>query len=120
MALSVTKLTWGFSIIALLSAAGAAYEFNRIRQIDNFNAAVIAARSPYWMTLSCRDWSLPPPTRKRKKSRRPATRKFLKKNNWNANELKQSAESRTSSARNMKRTSKPTSPSKSRASRVSG
>lgn len=46
MALSVNKLTWGLSIIAIASAAGAAYELNRIRQIDNFNAAVIAAKSP--------------------------------------------------------------------------
>ncbi len=46
MALSVNKLTWGFSIIALVAAAGTAYELNRIRQIDNFNAAVISSKSP--------------------------------------------------------------------------
>jgi mxaK protein len=46
MALSVTKLTWGFSLVALLAAAGAVYEYNRIRQIEHFNAAVVAARSP--------------------------------------------------------------------------
>ena len=43
---SVAKLTWGFSIVALLCAAGAVYEFNRIRQIVAFNDAVIAARTP--------------------------------------------------------------------------
>ena len=46
MALSVKKLTWGLGMVALVTAVGAAYELNRIRQIDNFNAAVIASKSP--------------------------------------------------------------------------
>ena len=33
----VAKLTWGFSIVALLCVAGAAYEFNRIRLLDLVN-----------------------------------------------------------------------------------
>ena len=44
--LSVPKLTWGLSIIALLAAAGIAYEFNRIHQIEKFNEAVTNAKSP--------------------------------------------------------------------------
>lgn len=46
MALSVKKLTWGLSITVLIAAIGTAYELNRIRQIDNFNAAVIASNTP--------------------------------------------------------------------------
>ncbi|HZV99171.1 MAG TPA: hypothetical protein VFF74_09300 [Methylophilaceae bacterium] len=44
--LSVKQLTVGFSVIALASAAAALYEVNRIHEIDAFNSAVTAAKSP--------------------------------------------------------------------------
>ena len=44
--LSVKKLTIILSGLALLSAAGAAYEMKRIKEIRNFNQAVLNAESP--------------------------------------------------------------------------
>ena len=44
--LSVKKLTIILSGLALLSAAGAAYEMKRIKEIRNFNQAVLKAESP--------------------------------------------------------------------------
>lgn len=44
--LSVKKLTIFFSIVALLSAAGAAYEMKRINEVRDFNRAVLKAESP--------------------------------------------------------------------------
>jgi mxaK protein len=46
MAISVKKLTWALTAIAVASAAGAAFEFNRIRQIDAFNEAVSTGKTP--------------------------------------------------------------------------
>jgi mxaK protein len=44
--LTSKKLTWLLIIIAILSAAGAAFEANRIRQIKAFNIAVSTGKSP--------------------------------------------------------------------------
>ena len=46
MALNVKYLTLGLGLIAVLSAASAIYELNRIKQIDDFNTAVINAKTP--------------------------------------------------------------------------
>jgi tetratricopeptide (TPR) repeat protein len=44
--LSVKKLTIFFSSLALLSAAGVAYELKRINEVRDFNRAVLKAESP--------------------------------------------------------------------------
>lgn len=44
--LSVKRLTFVLAAIALISAAAAMYEANRIREIKAFNAAVLSAKSP--------------------------------------------------------------------------
>jgi hypothetical protein len=46
VALSAKKLTWALVAVAIASAAGAMHQANRIRQIDAFNAAVRAAKTP--------------------------------------------------------------------------
>jgi mxaK protein len=43
---TVKKLTWAFSIVALLSAAGSVYTYQRIGQIDAFNQAALAGEPP--------------------------------------------------------------------------
>jgi mxaK protein len=43
---SVKKLTWAFTIIALICLAGSIYTYNRIKQIDAFNAAVNIGKTP--------------------------------------------------------------------------
>lgn len=44
--LSVKKLIWIFSIIAVASTVGAGYQLNRIMQINAFNHAILNAKSP--------------------------------------------------------------------------
>ncbi len=43
---TVKKLTWMLLVIAVLSAVSAAYHFNRMRQIDAFNAAISEGKAP--------------------------------------------------------------------------
>lgn len=43
---TVKILTWAFSIIALLSAAGTVYTYKRIGQIEAFNQSVLAGKPP--------------------------------------------------------------------------
>ncbi len=43
---TVKKLTWLFSIAAILSAVSSAYYYNRIQQIDAFNQAITDAKPP--------------------------------------------------------------------------
>lgn len=43
---TVKKLTWMLLVIAVASAASAAYHFNRIRQIDAFNLAISEGKAP--------------------------------------------------------------------------
>jgi mxaK protein len=52
MALSAKKLTAFLLATTVLAAAGAAWEANRIRQIDNFNRAVSAGKTPVTDTQS--------------------------------------------------------------------
>ena len=44
--ISVKKLITTLIVLAMVAAAGIAYEFNRIRQIDAFNAAVSTGKNP--------------------------------------------------------------------------
>lgn len=46
MALSAKKLTWILLATTIAAGAGAAWQALRIRQIENFNAAVTAGRAP--------------------------------------------------------------------------
>lgn len=46
MALSVKKITWTLIVIAVASAITAFYEWQRIQQIEAFNQAVLAAKTP--------------------------------------------------------------------------
>jgi tetratricopeptide (TPR) repeat protein len=43
---TVKKLTWMLLVISVLSAASAGYHFNRILQIDAFNAAISEGKAP--------------------------------------------------------------------------
>lgn len=43
---SVKKLTWAFTIISLICLAGSVYSYKRIMQIDAFNQAVTAGKTP--------------------------------------------------------------------------
>ena len=43
---SVKKLTWAFTIISLICLAGSLYSYKRIKQIDAFNQAVTAGKTP--------------------------------------------------------------------------
>jgi hypothetical protein len=43
---SVKKLTWAFTIISLICLAGSVYSYKRIKQIDAFNQAVTAGKTP--------------------------------------------------------------------------
>lgn len=43
---TVKKLTWTLIAIAVLSATSVSYHFNRIRQIDAFNAAISEGKTP--------------------------------------------------------------------------
>lgn len=43
---SSTQLTWLLVLVAVACATGAAYEANRVRQIEAFNQAVISGKSP--------------------------------------------------------------------------
>ena len=52
MAISVKKLTWALTAIAVLAAAGASVEANRIRQIHAFNKAVSTGKTPQTDKLS--------------------------------------------------------------------
>jgi len=52
MALSAKKLTAILLVTAIVSAAGAAWQANRIRQIENFNRAVQAGKTPTTDTQS--------------------------------------------------------------------
>jgi hypothetical protein len=52
MAISVKKLTLALTAIAILAAAGAAYESNRIHQINAFNKAVSTGKTPQTDKLS--------------------------------------------------------------------
>lgn len=44
--LNTRKLTWLFTLLAIVSTAGAAYEIYRIREIQAFNDAILHAKSP--------------------------------------------------------------------------
>ncbi|HEY8354150.1 MAG TPA: hypothetical protein VIK69_03970 [Methylophilaceae bacterium] len=46
MALSVRKVTWTLAILATASTLTAAYAWNRIQQIRDFNRAILAADTP--------------------------------------------------------------------------
>lgn len=46
MALSVKKVTWILIVVAIASAVTAFYEWKRIQQIEAFNQAVLAAKTP--------------------------------------------------------------------------
>ena len=46
MALNAKKLTWLLAIVAIAAAAGAAWQANRVRQIENFNNAVLSGNTP--------------------------------------------------------------------------
>ncbi len=52
MALSAKKLTAALLVTAVVAAAGAAWQANRIRQIENFNRAVKAGKTPVTDTQS--------------------------------------------------------------------
>lgn len=52
MALSAKKLTWLLTAIAVASAAGAASQVYRLRQIDTFNRAVSEGKTPTTDTQS--------------------------------------------------------------------
>lgn len=52
MALSAKKLTTFLIAVAIAASAGAAWQANRIRQIDNFNRAVKAGKTPVTDTQS--------------------------------------------------------------------
>jgi mxaK protein len=52
MALSAKKLTTMLVITAIAAGAGASWQTNRIRQIENFNEAVLAGKSPVTDTQS--------------------------------------------------------------------
>jgi len=52
VALSARKLTWILAIVAAASAAGAASQVYRIRQIDAFNQAVLHGKTPTTDTQS--------------------------------------------------------------------
>lgn len=43
---TVKKLTWTFAIIAVLSAVGSVYTYQRILQIEAFNQTVLAGKPP--------------------------------------------------------------------------
>ena len=44
--LNTKKLTWLFTLLAIASTAGAAYEVHRITEIQAFNDAILHAKSP--------------------------------------------------------------------------
>lgn len=46
MALSVKKVTWILIVVAIASAVTAFYEWKKIQQIEAFNQAVLAAKTP--------------------------------------------------------------------------
>ena len=46
MALNAKKLTWLLAIVAIAAAAGAAWQANRVRQIESFNNAVLSGNTP--------------------------------------------------------------------------
>ena len=50
--MDVKKLTWLLMAIAILSTSGAAFELNRIRQINAFNIAVSTSKTPQTDKLS--------------------------------------------------------------------
>ena len=50
--LSVKKLTWLLIAIAIAAALGAAFELNRVRQINAFNLAVSTGKTPQTDKLS--------------------------------------------------------------------
>ncbi|TSA48689.1 MAG: hypothetical protein D4R48_05095 [Nitrosomonadales bacterium] len=52
MALSAKKLTWLLAAVAVASLLGAAQQANRMRQIEAFNAAVLAGKTPITDTQS--------------------------------------------------------------------
>lgn len=52
MALSAKKLTWILAAVAVASAAGAAWQFQRMRQIDAFDRAVLEGKTPLTDTQS--------------------------------------------------------------------
>jgi mxaK protein len=49
---TVKKLSWLLIVIATISAISAAYNFNRMRQIDAFNAAISEGKAPKTDTQS--------------------------------------------------------------------
>lgn len=46
MALSLRKVTWTLAVLATVSTITAAYAWNRIHQVRNFNQAILAANTP--------------------------------------------------------------------------
>jgi mxaK protein len=44
--LTVKKLTWAFTIISLICLAGSIFTYKRIQEIDVFNAAILAGKTP--------------------------------------------------------------------------
>lgn len=44
--LSVKKLTWAFALIAFICLAGSVFTYRHIQQIDAFNVAVLAGKTP--------------------------------------------------------------------------
>jgi hypothetical protein len=44
--LSVKKLTWAFTLIALICLAGSIFTFKRIQEVDAFNRAISAGKTP--------------------------------------------------------------------------
>ncbi len=44
--LSVKKLTWAFTFIALICFAGSIFTYKRIQQVDAFNLAISAGKTP--------------------------------------------------------------------------
>ena len=50
--LTVKKLSWGLSVIALLCALGIAHQLNRLDQINRFNEAVTSGTPPKTDKLS--------------------------------------------------------------------
>ena len=43
---SVKKLTWAFTITALICLSGSLYSYKRMKQIDAFNQAIVAGKTP--------------------------------------------------------------------------
>lgn len=52
MAISAKHFTWLCAVMTLLSAGGAAWQYNRILQIENFNRAVSLGKTPATDTQS--------------------------------------------------------------------